>query len=583
MTGLAPTIGREDDLLRLRAAFQSATPPVMRVLTGMGGVGKTSLARAYTDRHRADYNLVWWIRAEDPNVIDAEFRALLDTVLPPGQAVQLTNARTAAFVYLAKQADPWLLILDNVLNPAAAHELLPPAGNGHILITSQATAWPDPATAIPVRPLDIESSVELLTTRSLNDDREAAEHLTTELAGLPLALAQAASFTRANAMALATYLRLYRSADLLHDGRPADYPHTVATTWQLAMDRLPDKAREMLNMIAYYAPDSIPVHLLFRSWGELARYRAIGELSAYSLVTRVAPDTISIHRLVQAVTRNLLNADLTAHEWVGKARELIFAVLPEYPMTAFSLATWNTLHTHIHSMLEHLPPEHADTLRLKHILANRTGEAGHAAAARSLFIDLLVIRENLLGVKHSDTLRTRHDLAFWTGQSGEAARAREMFAALLPIQRRVLGAEHSDTLATQHSLASWTEDAATSQRLLAELLPIRMSVLGADHFLTLATRRALAYRTGMLGDASRARELFADLIPLLERVWGPENPNTLAARYSLAHWTREAGDVVCAREILAGLLPIQERVLGVEHPDTGSTREDLARLSTSEE
>jgi hypothetical protein len=168
IAGLIDIVGREDELRDLRPAFERER---VQVLAGMGGVGKTSLARAYANRHLGDYGIVWWVRAEDPAAVDAEFRALLEILLPPGEAAQVGDARTVAFNLLAGQRDRWLLVLDNVPEAAAVQGLLPPAGDGHVLITSRDRRWPN-ATA--VEPLGTEAAVRLLGNGDPESDREAA-------------------------------------------------------------------------------------------------------------------------------------------------------------------------------------------------------------------------------------------------------------------------------------------------------------------------------------------------------------------------------------------------------------------------
>jgi tetratricopeptide repeat protein len=578
---------------------------------------------------------MWWVRAEDPGAIDAEFRTLLELLLPPGEAAKIGDARAKAFALLAQQKDPWLLVLDNVPDPAAANGLLPPAGNGHCLITSRATGFPNPHT---VQPLGTDAAVDLLISQSGDNDREAAKALATELGGLPLALTQAAGFVKINAVNLAKYLDWYRerSAELLKKGRPADYPHTVATTWQLAMDRLTPTARALLNLLAFYAPDAIPVHLLTATnvdkiehieeirplrTDDLARAEAIGELCSHSLITPAGSDTVTVHRLVQAATRNRLGAELVAHEWVNAAHALITAAMPTLPATAINLAAWDAIRTHVQALLEHVPPDHPDTLITRHELANWTGEKGDAARARDLLAALLPIRERVSGAEHPDTLNTQYNLARWAGQAGDAERARDLLAELLPIRERVFGAEHPDTLNTRHYLASWAGTAGNPARardllaellfvseralgtehphtlntrhelacwtgaagnkahardLFAELLPIYERVLGTEHPDTLTTRHELAFRTGRAGDAERARDLFAELLPIRERIQGTEHPGTLTTRHSLAYFTGEAGDAIRARDLLTVLLPIRERVLGAEHPETLTTRRHLA-------
>lgn len=572
IAGLTTIVGREDELRDLRAAFCRNR---VQVLAGMSGVGKTSIARAYANRHQDDYGVIWWIRAEDPAAIDAEFRALLEVLLPPGQAAQVGDARTVAFNLLAGQGDPWLLVLDNVPDAAAASGLLPPTGDGHVLITSRDPRWPD---ATVVEPLDADEAILLLG----DNDEKAARAVAAELGGLPLALTQAAGFLRTNAISLAAYLHLYRErgAELHADGKPADYPHTVATTWQLAMDRLTDKARELLALIAFYAPESIPVHLLLGKWDELDRHRAIGELCSYGLVSTSA-DTITVHRLVQAVTRNRLHADQRAAVWAERAHELIIDARPDRPpMAAGALETWVALRPHLLALMAHLPQDDPVTLASRLYVAEWTGESGDANRACELCAELLPIMERVSGPADMATLSTRYALAHWSGMAGRNEQSRDLFAALIPVIERVRGAEHHDTLWTRHQLAHLvgiTGDPARARELFVELLGIRERVLGAEHPETLMTRQTLANWTASAGDAVTARNMYAELIPLEERVLGAVHPNTLIARRTLADlvgW--DLKDAASARNMYAELLSLHKQALGAEHPKTLGVWEALA-------
>lgn len=67
--GFAEVVGREEELAALRVRFtdpRRPLRPVLQVLTGLGGVGKTSLARTYAQRYQEHYELVWWVRADNP-------------------------------------------------------------------------------------------------------------------------------------------------------------------------------------------------------------------------------------------------------------------------------------------------------------------------------------------------------------------------------------------------------------------------------------------------------------------------------------------------------------------------------------
>jgi hypothetical protein len=629
--------GREELLgnLDARLAAGDGSGPRIAVLSGLGGAGKTSVAVEYAHRHLAEVRVAWQFAAEDATVLAAGFAGLAAQL---GERALADTRDPVASVHavLAGSAVPWLVIFDNAAGMAAVAAFLPPAGLGRVLITSQNAAWPGQVLDVPM--LGRDAAAGFLASRSGDPDRQAARVLAGELGGLPLALEQAAAYVQASGGTLAGYLAWFRKrrADLLGRGEPAGYPGTVATTWRLAFENLQQaapRAAGLLRLLAFCAPEAIPLRLLLQPRpglaaqlapeatpvlgplleDELAAGDAIAALRRYSLITPAADGTVSVHRLVQAVTADQMPAEL-ASQWRQAAAALIEAAIPAdtalpetWPICAAllphaqvalaedsdgmaqianylgfsgSYAAARDLQRRVVEARERvLGPKHPQTLDARGDLAHWTGQAGDAAAARDQFGALLPIYEQGLGREHPGTLTARGNLARWTGMAGDAAAARDQFAALLPVEERVRGREHPFTLTTRGNLAHWTGeagDAAAARDQLAALLPARERVSGPEHPDTLTTRGNLALRTGEAGDAAGARDQYAALLPLQERIVGPEHPRTLASRDEFAGWTGEAGDAATARDQHAALLPIRERVQGPEHPDTLITRAGLA-------
>ena len=172
-----------------------------------------------------------------------------------------------------------------------------------------------------------------------------------ELGGLPLALEQAAAFMPAIGDNLAEYLALFRQqrAGLLARGEPMGYGKTVARTWALAFGRLgraepggmgccgcwrvARPRRSRCACCCNPAPGSqgdsaqvVPV-LTPLLENRLAAGDAVGALRRYSLVTPAGDGSVSVHRLVQAVTLDQMPADL-AGQWRQAAAALIAAAIP---------------------------------------------------------------------------------------------------------------------------------------------------------------------------------------------------------------------------------------------------------------
>ena len=594
------------------------------------------MAVEYAYRHLGDVGVAWQFAAEDATVLAPGFGRLAAQLGAQGLG-DTRDPVASVHAVLAKFPAPWLLIFDNAIEIASLAAFLPPAGPGRVLITSQNQNWPH-GQALQVPLLDTKVAADFLVSRTGDPDPQMALNLAGELDGLPLALEQAAAYTLATGGTLAGYLSLFqqRRADILARGEPTGYRGTVATTWLLAFDQIEQSspaAVGLLRLLACCAPQAVPLRLLLhpRSWppgkfgpdvapalrplleDPLAAPDAVAALRRYSLISSAADGSVSVHRLVQAVTLDQISAEL-AVEYQQAAAAVIEAAIPHDPRLPQSWPLFESLLPHAEAALAAdsngmvriasylaesgnctaardlqqrvvsarervLGPNHRSTLGARAYLAHFTGKAGDAATARDQHAALLPATERLFGPEHPTTLITRGNLARWVGDTEDAAAARDQYAALLPATERVFGPEHPNTLNTRSNLAGFTGeagDAAGARDQYAALLPVRKRVLGPEHPDVLATRDNLAAWTGRAGDAATARDQYAALLPAAERMLGPEHPDTLGIRASLARWTWETGDAAGARDLDAALLPAAERVLGPEHPDVLATRSRLA-------
>ena len=491
--------GREELLAQLDAVLAAGdgSAPRIVVLCGLGGAGKTSVAVEYAYRHRAEVGVAWQFAAEGGTVLAAGFGTLAAQLDERGLA-DTRDPVVSVHAVLAGSAVPWLMIFDNAADLASVAASLPPAGPGRVLITSQNAAWPGQVLDVPM--LDPDAAAGFLVSRSGDQDRQAAWVLAGELGGLPLALEQAAAYVQATGGTLAGYLAAFRGrrADVLGRGEPAGYRGTVATTWRLAFEDLAQAApgaAGLLRLLAFCVPEAVPLRLLLQPRlglagqlgaqvapvlvplleDELAAGDAVAALRRYSLVTSAGGGSVSVHRLVQAVTADQMPAE-AASQWRQAAATLIEAAIPADTALPGTWPACAALLPHAQAVLDL-------TSGGMRRIAGYLGHSGSYPAARDLFQLLAdaLTEDDAYGPEHPDTLDARADRAYWTGEAGDAAAARDQCAALLPVRERVLGPEDPETLTTRSNLAHWTGeagDAAAARDQYAALLPVRERVLG---------------------------------------------------------------------------------------------------------
>jgi hypothetical protein len=124
-------LGRDDALRAIDAALAGRGGRVaITTLHGLRGVGKSTLAAAYTERHRGEYRATWWIRAQAEALMRADLVALGVRLGWAGAGDKEEPALAAVMERLRHEGDGILLIFDNAITADAVKPYLPRRGPG---------------------------------------------------------------------------------------------------------------------------------------------------------------------------------------------------------------------------------------------------------------------------------------------------------------------------------------------------------------------------------------------------------------------------------------------------------------------
>jgi Tfp pilus assembly protein PilF len=338
--------------------------------------------------------------------------------------------------------------------------------------------------------------------------------LAQELGNLPLALAQAGAFMDETGDTLANYLKLYAAHQHELLGRRGATPSsetTVATTWDISFRRVEAQspaAAQLMNLSAFFAPDEIPKEVIAQGKENLPEPLAsavsdaltfddaIAALRRYSLV-EVSGDGITIHRLVQAVTRDRMTEDdfktwpevavrIVNDSFPGDIQDNVNSWLVCARLLPHALAVSEAAET------QKLAPE--ATGRLLNQVGSYLQKRAQFAEARKQFERAIAIDEAAYGKDHPTVAIDVNNLGLVLRDLGDLNGAKTNYERALKIDEATYGKDHPTVAIDVNNLGSVLQDLGDldgAKTNFERALRIFRQFLGDEHPNTRLVKRNL--------------------------------------------------------------------------------------------
>ncbi|KAK9781070.1 putative NB-ARC domain-containing protein [Seiridium cardinale] len=272
--------GRAQMLSRM-SDYLKPTPEGLKAyaLYGLGGVGKTQLALKYVYSHFDTFKAIFWISADTNGKLT---QGLFDAaqqlgLIPPSTVVDEEKYIKEFIAWLASCDDEWLIVFDNADDLEVLKPYWPPANKGSILVTSR-----DPAVlrrtwkGERMQCLDafdakdvFFSAIEQHILRTESNEH-LADRILKDLGYLPLAINAATAVIIENECDLSDFISLCEEnraatepfAHLEPDVANTDDERTLASVWNISLQRIHARSIHLLRILTYFDADAVPVKFL---------------------------------------------------------------------------------------------------------------------------------------------------------------------------------------------------------------------------------------------------------------------------------------------------------------------------------
>jgi tetratricopeptide (TPR) repeat protein len=331
-------VGREDELVTMRRwRAEHTDAPLVAVLSGPGGVGKSSLALRWLYELSDEFpdGSLFIDLGGDGSAPVSPGQALgwfLESLGVSGEQLPAEPAHRAALFRSVTAGRRLAVCLDNAVSAAQVRALLPAGSANVVVVTSRSRLSGlamDGAVFLDVEPLDEAGALTVLTQligpARVTEEIDASRQLVELCGRLPLALAIVGA-----RLATRPRRQLGVEARSLVDDRQrlalsVTGDRSVGAVFNASYAGLAPKARQMYRVCANHPGREFGVAVVAAAvgWDEAATHDVLTDLVDVSLLMEVDDERYAFHDLVRAHARQCADAEDGESETARTTRRMV--------------------------------------------------------------------------------------------------------------------------------------------------------------------------------------------------------------------------------------------------------------------
>ncbi|MCK9565878.1 MAG: tetratricopeptide repeat protein, partial [Methanothrix sp.] len=460
--------------------------------------------------------------------------------------------------------------------------------------------WANVANVLPLGVFNDAEAVDFLCRRTRQNDKQAAEALAKEMGCLPLALEQAGAYIEQTGNSLSEYLSLFKKhrGYVLTLGIPVDYLDTVATTWEMSFQTMKKESpasTDLLNLLSFLFAENVPKALIFRGKklfpeplasalaNEIKFNQTIATLRSYSLVSVTEYESLSVHQLVQTVTRLRLKED--EKTWAEIAVNMMDE---DFKFDPFDAYTWRDCSKSLSHALtaagwaESLKVAQNETGNLLHKIGRYYKERADYSKAKEILGRALIISRKEHGFIHPAIANILNDIGSVMLDSNDLWSAIGLLDEALVIAENTVGPDHPSvaSILVNRGMTCRTNSPLAAKSDHERALKIDENNFGLFHPYVARDLKSLGADMDELGDAIAYRELSNRGMEIIEARYGTQHHEYASFLNNIGVSHERMGELAEAAKCYKKALAIDEQNYGPFHPKVAKRLNNLGIVMT---